>query len=62
MSCRIESCKCTNMSCPLRGKCCECVEKHIGKGQVPACFFSEEGEKTYDRSVANFYADYKKNN
>jgi len=24
------------------------------------CFFSKAGEKTYDRSIENLYADYKK--
>jgi len=29
-------------------------------GEVPGCFFSKAGEKTYDRSIENLYADYKK--
>ena len=42
-------CPCTS-DCGIHGKCCECVARHTKKGQFPACFFSAEGEKAYDRS------------
>jgi hypothetical protein len=42
-------CNCT-ASCSKHGKCCECVAYHSGGGGFPACFFSEEAEKWYDRS------------
>lgn len=42
-------CPCT-YDCPRNGKCCECVEHHNNSGGFPACFFSEEAERTYDRS------------
>jgi len=29
-------------------------------GEVPGCFFSAAGEKTYDRSIENLYRDYQK--
>jgi hypothetical protein len=45
-----EDCACTYMSCPRRGKCCECVEYHNRSGDFPGCFFPPKGEKTYDRS------------
>jgi hypothetical protein len=28
---------------------------------VPGCFFSKQGEKTYDRSIENLCRDYKLN-
>lgn len=38
--------------CPLRGKCCECIKHHRKKNELPACYFTEEQEKTFDRSIA----------
>lgn len=62
MSCRKRNkCTCTYTSCSRRGKCCECVAYHRRSGEVPGCFFSEAGEKTYDRSIENLYRDYEKN-
>jgi len=43
-------CNCTYPNCPRKGKCCECIKYHRSMGQFPACFFTPEGEKTYDRS------------
>ena len=60
MECTIEknrtACACT-YDCERRGKCCECVSYHRSKKQVPGCFFSSEGERTYDRSVRKFLDD-----
>jgi len=39
--------------------CCECVKHHREKGELPACYFSTETEKTYDRSIENFIRDQK---
>jgi hypothetical protein len=44
-------CTCTYPGCSRHGKCCECVAYHRASGEVPGCFFSPEGERTYDRSV-----------
>jgi hypothetical protein len=41
-------CNCT-YDCGKHAKCCECVAYHRGMGQFPACFFSAEAEKKYDR-------------
>jgi len=47
--------KCTcSYSCSKRGTCCDCVFYHRSMGEIPGCFFNEAGEKTYDRSIANF--------
>ena len=44
---------------PRHGKCCECVAHHRDReGGVPGCFFTKEGEATYDRSVAALWRDY----
>ena len=42
-------CPCT-YNCGNRWKCCACVANHVGAGEFPACFFSKEMERTYDRS------------
>jgi hypothetical protein len=44
-------CSCTYEPCPRKGNCCQCVRHHRKKGQLPACFFPEDVERTYDRSV-----------
>jgi hypothetical protein len=31
-------------------------------GELPACYFSKEGERNYDRSIENFISDYQKRN
>jgi len=49
-------CNCT-YSCPRHGKCCECVAHHSKAGDFPACFFSAEAEKTYDRSLGALLRD-----
>ena len=49
----VASCACT-YPCDKRGKCCECVAYHRKRKEVPACFFSKEAEKTYDRSLRFF--------
>ncbi|HOP85836.1 MAG TPA: DUF6485 family protein [Syntrophorhabdaceae bacterium] len=63
MECNIEknraSCTCTYEPCSRKGKCCECVAYHRSKKQIPGCFFSKEGELTYDRSYARFVSENK---
>jgi len=58
MECKKEQnmkrCNCTYEPCPRKGICCECIEYHLGNKQVPACFFSADAEKTYDRSMKHF--------
>jgi len=51
-------CNCS-YPCNRKGICCECLKYHISYGEVPACFFSDEDEKTYDRSIDNFIRIYK---
>ncbi|MBT5023102.1 hypothetical protein HOK51_08065 [Candidatus Woesearchaeota archaeon] len=58
MECKQEenkkSCKCTYAGCSRSGKCCECVRYHRNRRELPACFFSVSGEKSYDRSFEKF--------
>ncbi len=63
MECKKEEnkidCTCTYMSCSKRGMCCDCVAHHRENGEIPGCFFTAAGERTYDRSIANFIKTYK---
>lgn len=53
----LKDCPCTYPDCPRKGKCCECVLHHRNLKELPACFFSEKTEKTYDRSIDKFIQD-----
>lgn len=50
----LESCNCSYEPCERKGICCECVRYHRLKGQLPACYFPDDVEKTYDRSIQRF--------
>jgi hypothetical protein len=50
----LENCNCSYIGCPKKGKCCECIAHHRKKGQLPACYFSDDIEKTFDRSIETF--------
>lgn len=47
-------CNCTYERCVRKGKCCDCVVYHRQKGQLPACYFPADAERTYDRSIEYF--------
>ncbi|MCL2103528.1 MAG: DUF6485 family protein [Kiritimatiellaeota bacterium] len=49
-----KTCNCTYAGCPRRGICCDCLSYHLAKRQLPACCFSADAERTYDRSFAHF--------
>lgn len=53
----LEKCPCTYSGCPRKGKCCECIQYHLSRDELPACCFSKESEKTYDRSFKKFIDD-----
>lgn len=50
----LSACNCTYEPCGRKGKCCECVQYHRRSNELPACFFPDDVERTYDRSVARF--------
>ena len=56
----LKNCTCSYTACGLRGLCCACVQKHLRVGEVPGCFFTPEGERTYDRSIAAFIKNQSK--
>lgn len=49
-------CTCT-ANCNKHAKCCECVAFHRSKNQVPGCFFTAEGELSYNRSIKKLAED-----
>ena len=50
-----KKCTCTYEPCSRKGICCECVAYHwFSSKELPGCFFTPEGERTYDRSLENF--------
>jgi hypothetical protein len=48
-----EHCNCS-YSCSKKGICCECIKYHRNNRELPACFFPDYAERTYDRSFDNF--------
>ncbi|MCD6156099.1 MAG: hypothetical protein J7J32_03545 [Candidatus Atribacteria bacterium] len=54
----LAKCPCSYPGCPRKGKCCECIMYHRAHGELPACFFPEEVERTYDRSIQRFIEAY----
>ena len=50
----LKNCNCSYPGCPRKGKCCECIAYHRRMGELPACYFTAEQEKTYDRSIDYF--------
>jgi hypothetical protein len=55
-----EKCNCTYEPCERKGMCCECIRYHRLKGELPACLFPADVEKTYDRSIERFIQVYQK--
>lgn len=57
MECKKEEnkkdCPCT-YTCSKKGICCECIKYHRERNELPACYFSKDTEKTYDRSKEKF--------
>ena len=58
MECRktenLKACTCTYDPCSRKGICCECIAFHRKSGELPACYFTESAERTYDRSIGHF--------
>ena len=60
--CKVEEnktiCNCS-YSCGKKGICCDCLRSHLSNGEFPGCFFPDDIERTYDRSIDNFIKIYK---
>ena len=54
----LKHCPCTWEPCDKKGICCECIRYHLSRGELPACCFPPEIEKTYDRSIERFIEYY----
>lgn len=52
-------CPCTYENCLRKGICCECLKYHLNNKELPACCFSKQAEKTFDRSFEKFIKDNK---
>ncbi|MFW5946237.1 MAG: DUF6485 family protein [Candidatus Natronoplasma sp.] len=55
----LEKCNCSYPGCPRKGMCCECIEYHLDKNQLPACAFPDNVEETYNRSFEKFIEVYR---
>ncbi|UCD85992.1 MAG: hypothetical protein JSU92_07310 [Deltaproteobacteria bacterium] len=56
----LAKCNCSYEPCSRKGICCECMSYHRRSGEFPACFFPDDVEKTYNRSIDNFIKTYQK--
>jgi len=52
----LKVCNCTYEPCSRKGVCCECIAYHRRAGELPACYFPDDVERTFDRSIARFKA------
>jgi len=50
----LQNCNCSYDPCSRKGRCCECIKYHLRARELPACFFPDNIEKTYDRSFEKF--------
>jgi len=61
MECKKErnlvNCNCS-YPCSKKGVCCDCIASHRRAGELPACYFPNDIEAGYDRSVDNFIRIY----
>jgi len=61
VECKVEenkmNCNCT-YPCDKKGMCCECISYHRKRDELPACYFPDTVERTYDRSIENFIRVY----
>lgn len=56
----LKKCNCSYEPCDKKGVCCECIQYHLNLGELPACLFPDDIEKTYDRSIERFIKVYQK--
>jgi len=51
------SCNCSYPGCSRHGICCQCIAYHRAMNELPACYFTAEEERTYDRSISYFVSN-----
>lgn len=56
----VNKCNCS-YNCSRKGVCCDCLSYHRSYGELPACYFPNEFEKRYDRSIEYFISLYQAN-
>ena len=49
-----KNCPCTYEPCSRKGMCCQCIIYHKRIGELPACYFPPDVEKTGERSIEKF--------
>jgi hypothetical protein len=54
----LKKCNCTYEPCSRKGICCECLTYHMRSGELPACCFPDDVEKSFDRSIDKFVRTY----
>lgn len=54
----MKRCNCSYEPCSRKGKCCDCLGYHWRMGQLPACMFPDDVERSYDRSIELFIKTY----
>lgn len=55
----LANCTCS-ATCGSKGLCCECLQNHIQRRQLPGCCFPPDAERTYDRSFEAFISAWNK--
>ncbi|MBW2979648.1 cytosolic protein [Candidatus Woesearchaeota archaeon] len=58
----LENCPCSYPNCDKKGVCCECIRYHLSRNELPACCFSAEIEKAWDRSFERFCKQFNRRN
>ena len=56
----MNKCNCSYEPCSRKGVCCDCIAYHRRSGELPACYFPDDIERGYDRSIENFIKVYQK--
>jgi hypothetical protein len=50
----VSRCNCSYPGCPRHAICCDRLAYHRGMNELPACYFTADQERTYDRSIGYF--------
>ena len=50
----LQNCNCSYSPCSRKGVCCDCIRYHLSMRELPACCFSNDAERTFDRSFEHF--------